>query len=125
VSQLKVAAIDPPALGDNALAGIPRDASLTIPAISVETYKIRAQWKEFYNINTGTNENLVESLKVAVSGRRLLLSDVPENTSLQIYNVSGLRIMDMVNPDQQVSVDLEPGVYIVKLGSGICKIVIR
>jgi hypothetical protein len=125
VEQLRVAAVDPPALGDNALAGIPRDASLTIPEISVETYKTRAQWKEFYNVNTGTKDNRIESLKIAVSGRQLLLSDVPENTTLQIYNVSGLKILEMVNPDQQVSVDLVPGIYILKVGNGISKIVIR
>jgi hypothetical protein len=125
VDRLRVAAIVPPALGENALAGIPRDAGLTIPAISVETYKSRDQWKEFYNINTGNNENTVELLKIAVSGRKLLLSDVPENAGLQIYHVSGLKIMDMAKPDQQLTIDLEPGVYVVKVGSGICKVVIR
>ena len=125
VEQLRVAAVEPPALEANALAGVPRDASLTIPAISVDKYKIKDQWKEFYNVNTGTNENLIESLKIAVSGRKLLLSDLPENTSFQLYNVSGLKIIDMVNPDQQVSVELEPGVYVVKVGNDICKIVVR
>lgn len=125
VEQLRVAAIEPPALEANALAGVPRDASLTIPALSVDKYKMKDQWKEFYNVNTGTMDNPVESLKVAVSGRKLLLSDLPENTSLQLYNVSGLKIIDMVRPDQQVSVDLEPGVYVVKVGNNICKIVIR
>lgn len=125
VEQLRVAAIEPPALEANALAGVPRNASLTIPAISVDKYKIKDQWKEFYNINTGTMDNPLETLKVAVSGRRLMLSDLPENTSFQLYNVSGLKIIDMVHPDQQVSVDLEPGVYVVKVGNDICKIVIR
>lgn len=125
VEQLRVAAVEPPALEVNALAGVPRDASLTIPAISVDKYKIKDQWKEFYNVNTGTNENLIESLKIAVSGRRLLLSDLSENSSFQLFNVSGLKIIDMVHPDQQVSVDLEPGVYVVKVGNDICKIVIR
>ncbi|MEA4935829.1 MAG: leucine-rich repeat domain-containing protein [Paludibacter sp.] len=125
VEQLKVAAVEPPALGDNALAGVPRDASLTIPSISVEKYKVKDQWKEFYNINTGTDENFIRSLNVVVSGRKLLLSDFPENSTLQLYNVSGLKIIDMVNPDQHVSIDLEPGVYVVKVGNDVCKIVIR
>lgn len=125
VDQLKVAAVEPPALGDNALAGVPRDASLTIPAVSVEKYKVKDQWKEFYNINTGTNEHFNRSLKVAVSDRKLLLSDLPQNSSLQLYNVSGLKIIDMVSPDQNVSIDLEPGVYVIKVGNDVCKIVIR
>lgn len=125
VEQMKVAAVEPPALEANALTGVPRDASLTIPANSVEKYKMKDQWKEFYNINTGTKDRLFESLKVAVSGRKLLLNDLPENTSLQLYNVSGLKIIDMDHPDQQVSVDLEPGVYIVKVGNNMCKVVIR
>lgn len=125
VEQLKVAAVEPPALGDNALAGVPRDARLTIPAISIDKYKARDQWKEFYNVNTGTDNNHFKSLNVAVSGRKLLLSDLPENSSLQLFNVSGLKIIDMVNPEQHVSVDLEPGVYVVRVGEDICKIVIR
>lgn len=125
VEKMQVRAIDPPVLGDNALAGVPRDAALTIPVNSVETYKSRPQWSEFYRVNTGTDDHSLKSVRMFVTNRKLNLYDLPQHITLQLYNISGLKIIDMQNPDESVTIELEPGVYVVKVGNELSKIVVR
>jgi hypothetical protein len=125
VEKIDVRAIEPPILGDYALAGVPRDAALTIPANSVELYKSKAQWGEFYRINTGVDERWIKSVKMTVAGRKLCLYDLPGDTNLQLYNISGLKVIDMQNPNETVMIELEPGMYVVKVGNELSKIVIR
>lgn len=125
VEKMDVRAVEPPALGDNALAGVPRDAALTIPVSSVETYKSRPQWSEFYRINTGTDDNALKSVRMVVANRKLTLYNLPQNTGLELYNIGGLKIIDIQNPDEYMTIELEPGTYVVKLGKEVSKIVVR
>jgi hypothetical protein len=125
VEKMQVSAVEPPVLGDNALAGVPRDAALTIPEISVETYKSRPQWGEFYKINTGTDDNPLKSVRMIVTNKKLSLYDIPQDTTLQLFNISGLKVLDVQNPDEYITIELEPGVYVVKIGNGLSKIIVR
>ncbi len=62
---------------------------------------------------------------MVVANRKLTLYNLPQNTGLELYNIGGLKIIDIQNPDEYMTIELEPGTYVVKLGKEVSKIVVR
>lgn len=122
IEQMQVNASTPPALGASVFAGVPRDAQLTVPAGSIELYMATDQWRDFIKIISGFDDETAGELLFTVAGRQLMFRNLPVNTPIQIYTLSGLKIFDLPAPDQFVTIDLEPGMYVVKLGTEVRKV---
>lgn len=125
VSNMNVVASVPPALGNNALIGIPRSASLVVPPSGFEAYKSAPQWKEFYIVKSGLTVNDPNSILLLGTNNQLQLQNIPENSSVQVFNMAGVKLIDLSNPGTNITLDLAEGLYLVKIGDLRFKTVVQ
>ncbi len=125
VGTMNVNAATPPLLGNNALVGIPRTASLIVPPSGFDAYKLAPQWKEFYLVKSGLIVSDPNTIQVYGTNNQLQLQNIPAKTSVQIFNITGLKVIDLVNPVNAVTLNLQPGIYLVKIGDQRFKTVVQ
>ncbi|MDR1454770.1 MAG: T9SS type A sorting domain-containing protein [Tannerella sp.] len=66
-------------------------------------------------------------VKVNVTGNRIIVTDAPAKSRLQIYNIVGIRVkeIEIRHPSEEYIVSLPKGYYIVRIEETVRKIVIR
>jgi hypothetical protein len=96
--------------------------ALYVPEGTLESYKNSEIWKDFININefdaTGISRTH-ESEEISLLGRKLTNNS---NKSCSVYSVEGKLIYHSVDKS---SVELNKGIYVVKIGNYIKKVVIK
>lgn len=125
VNSMKVSAAIPPVLGNNSLLGIPRDINLVVPAEGLNIYKVSPQWKEFYNMNTDVISNKQASILIFGSNHQLNLQNIPENSTVQVFNLAGIKLIELNNPAVNTSLNIDKGIYLVKIGTMRYKTIIE
>ncbi|MGM9843357.1 MAG: leucine-rich repeat domain-containing protein [Muribaculaceae bacterium] len=117
LTSIQCDAITPPSLGDAVFYGVDKRAcSLIVPEESLEAYKAADQWKDFLNIG-GVEEIAIEDSNISVENGMITNRN---NEIIEIYNLSGAKVY--TGYDAEVS--LKGGMYIVKVGGKVVKIVI-
>jgi hypothetical protein len=125
VGNMNVTATIPPTLGANALLGVPRTASLSVPPVGFEAYKQAPQWKEFYLVESGLPMEETKAIQLMSMDKQLQFRNVPENTTIRIFDVAGIKQIDMVNTASDFGVELQEGLYLVQIGDKRYKTVVR
>lgn len=125
VSNMKVAAQTPPSLGNNALQGIPRDATVIVPETGFGAYKAAPQWKEFFNMKTNIQAAEASDIEIASINGKLLLQHLPLNASLRIYTVTGAKILDISSVGENETIALNKGVYVLQINNQRFKTIIQ
>lgn len=125
VSTMKVAAQTPPSLGNNALQGIPRDASVEVPETGFGAYKAAPQWKEFFNMKTSLQSAEASDIVIASINGKLVLQHLPLNASLRIYTVTGAKILDISSAGENETIALSKGVYVLQVNNQRFKTIIQ
>lgn len=66
-------------------------------------------------------------VKVNVIDNRIIVTDAPAKSRLQIYNIVGIRVkeIEIKHPSEEYAVSLPKGYYIVRIEDTVRKIVIR
>ncbi|MDR2041303.1 MAG: T9SS type A sorting domain-containing protein [Tannerella sp.] len=66
-------------------------------------------------------------VKVNVIDNRIIVTDAPAKSRLQIYNIVGIRVreIEIQHPSEEYAVSLPKGYYIVRIEETVRKIVIR
>lgn len=83
------------------------NANLYVPEAAIEKCRKIDPWKNFHNIQT-----------YDFSGIKIISSDVDESTPINIYWFNGIKKAESLD-------NLTPGIYIIKQGTKMKKIVIR
>ena len=108
VSDIYCRSTTPPEVGANALGAVDKSTCrLCVPTEAVYLYKTADFWKDFYNVNgdvTGIGK---------IPG-----DDINADMPVEVYNLTGVRVADSID-------GLNPGVYVIRQGSRIEKIIIR
>ncbi|MDR2764360.1 MAG: T9SS type A sorting domain-containing protein [Tannerella sp.] len=65
--------------------------------------------------------------KINVIDNRIIVTDAPANSQLEIYNIVGIRVkkIEIKHPSEEYAVSLPKGYYIVRIEETVRKIVIR
>jgi hypothetical protein len=125
VKNMKVNALSPPALENNALYGIPRNAKLNVPETGFNSYKQALQWKEFYNMETGTVDLNLKELLIIVENNQLIIQKLPLNTHLRVYDISGVKLFEKQSKNVNESFELNKGLYLLSIDEKIIKVIIQ
>ncbi|MDR1675538.1 MAG: T9SS type A sorting domain-containing protein [Tannerella sp.] len=66
-------------------------------------------------------------VKVSVIDNRIIVTDAPAKSRLEIYNIVGIRVkeIEIKHPSEEYVVSLPKGYYIVRIEETVRKIVIR
>ena len=96
----------PPTCGNQALEDINKwECTLYVPAESIGQYKVADQWKGFFFIE----ESGIEDISVDTDN---------SNCPIEVYNLAGLKVGNS-------TVNLTPGMYIIKQGNSLSKIIVK
>lgn len=125
VSSMNVKSQTPPSLGNNALYGIPRSAILYVPETSMQAYKSTPQWKEFYNIRTNLDNAELSNIIISSENGQLSLQNLPEKSTISIYNMLGALVQSGINSTASESYKLNKGAYIVQIGQQYFKTIVK
>lgn len=111
----------PPTVLESAFDQVDKSIPVVVPQGTVDAHKAADGWKEFYNISdfgTGLDAiNAAEAIKII--GNDIILNEVQQ---VAIYSVTGAIIYQGYT--DRITID-EKGVYIVKIGIGTMKAIIR
>lgn len=108
VSDIYCRSTTPPEVGTNALGAVDKSTCrLCVPTVALFLYKAADFWKDFYNVNgdvTGIG--------------KIPADDIDADMPVEVYNLTGVKVSDSID-------GLNPGVYVIRQGSRIEKIIIR
>lgn len=125
VNSMKVASQTPPTLGNNALQGVPRDASVEVPEIGFTAYKAAPQWKEFFNMKTSLSETEKTGVIISSLNGKLILQNLPINATIQVYTTTGSKIFDINESSINETITLNKGVYLLRINNEHFKTIIN
>jgi len=125
VNSMKVDAQTPPALGNNALQGVPRDANVSVPETSLATYKAAPQWKEFYNMKTDVAKNELKNIVLSSANGQLRLQNLPENTTISVYSTTGAKLLQITPNATNETIQLAKGAYLIQIGNQRFKTIVN
>lgn len=125
IADLNVAAAMPPALGDNALMGVPRKAKLTVPNTALGAYQTALQWKEFFSNNTDVDNASERSILLSSDNGQLLLQNMPVNSEIIIFSTTGTKILSVVSVNNKEHISLPKGAYVVRVGNQYFKTIVK
>lgn len=125
VSSIKVAALTPPVLGNNALQGVPREADVIVPENGISAYKAAPQWKEFFNMNTDIHNTQLHGVIITSSNGQLTLQNLPVDVLVNIYNITGVRINSFITTNKNEILQLTKGAYVIQIGNQHFKTLVK
>ena len=105
---------------------INHDATLFVPKGTIEKYKVVTPWKDFVNIEemgkSGINEiNSSDDIKITTYRGTIFVNGLEDNETVLVYNIAGQNVYTGKN---SIIENLPSGIYIVKAGIKIVKVVI-
>lgn len=105
LTELVVLPVNPPVTGASTFDYVPTDAVVYVPAESLNRYKFDEGWSYFHNFRELNATGLVVGTDCD-----------PEATEPEFYNLKGMRI------DSEL---LPPGIYIMRQGNTVRKIIVK
>lgn len=103
-----------------------KEAILTVPEESLDLYRTADVWKNFAQYKTSRINDIANDgiFNITFNADGITIQKVADQT-VSIYDIEG-RLMDcIISNDDSVSRVLKPGIYIVKIGKFITKIMIK
>ena len=114
-----------PTLGNSVFEGCEKSQiNLHVPVGSASIYAAAPQWSELNIIedaDSGIDEIAGDRLEIMVANGRIVITGLPVGTVATVYDISGMAVATTV--DGEVD-GLNHGVYIVKAGSTVAKVVL-
>lgn len=114
-----------PTLGNSVFEGCEKSQiNLHVPVGSASIYAADPQWSELNIIedaDSGIDEIAGDRLEIMVANGRIVITGLPVGTVATVYDISGMAVATTV--DGEVD-GLNHGVYIVKAGSTVAKVVL-
>ena len=88
---------------------------------------IRTQAQQANIVPSVLKQQVDNSIKISAVDSRIVVSNVPVKSKLEIYNIVGSKVkeIEMKQPSGEYPVSLPKGYYIVRIESIVRKIVIR
>ena len=59
------------------------------------------------------------------SNHQLNLQNIPENSTVQVFNLAGIKLIELNNPAVNTSLNIDKGIYLVKIGTMRYKTIIE
>ena len=97
--------------------------TLKVPKGTKAKYQTAAVWKDF-KINETTANQTIDGLRIFAAGGALCLT-LPKAETVHIYNVSGAMVKTLALPAGDHVLPLSSGVYVVRVGERVTKILIK
>ena len=98
--------------------------TLKVPAGKVQAYKSTPVWKEFAYIAEVANQERIDGLRIYVAHGILYLT-LPAPQTVQIYNVNGMAVKILtLGPGEHIE-PLAKGIYLVRIGDTVEKILVK
>ena len=90
-------------------------------------FAFRAQAQQTNLVPSGLTQQVDNSIRVSAVGNRIIVSNVPVKSTLEIYNIVGSKVkeIEMKQSSGEYPVTLPKGYYIVRIEGVVRKIVIR
>ncbi|MHB9141169.1 MAG: leucine-rich repeat protein [Paludibacter sp.] len=102
--------------------------TLYVPVGSKASYLSAPQWKDFTNIVEMTTGILTidqSNIRIMNKDKTLIISNAKLGSKVKIYTVSGLTIKEQSIENNQTTITLPTGVYVLRIGDYSAKIVIK
>jgi hypothetical protein len=102
--------------------------NLYVPLGSATAYRNSVQWKDFTNIiekTTGIHPINQSNIKIMTGNGNVTIENATIGDKVQIYSVSGAKIRDQAVVNNQTSISLHPGVYVIRIGNHSDKFIIK
>ncbi|MGP1463835.1 leucine-rich repeat domain-containing protein [Tannerella sp.] len=112
-------AIDPDVYASVTLSGV----TLKVPKGTKAKYQTAPVWKDF-KINETTANQTIDGLRIFAAGGALRLT-LPKAETVHIYNVNGAMVKTLALPSGDHVLPLSSGVYVVRVGERVTKILIK
>lgn len=126
LKEITVKATNPPTCGTQGVfERVDKDVCLLkVPHGSEELYQTAFEWKDFKNITTlGVEDAATDNgIILLVSGRTISVCGADNDACIEVYDMSGMVIYRGLDKSVAVSTD---GVYIVRIGEQVFKVVVR
>jgi len=120
--------IVPPSISTTTFGGVTNSIPVLVPASSMDAYKGATGWKEFTNINTGTNavNSILENDYSIYSQGRNLIVEKALNACIQVFNISGCKVAEILSASQNEVLKMpSAGVYLVRAGNKSIKVIVN
>ena len=90
-------------------------------------FAFRAQTQQANTVPSVLTQQVDNSIKVSAVDSRIIVSNAPEKSKMEIYNIVGSKVkeIEMKQPSGEYPVTLPKGYYIVRIEGIVRKIVIR
>ena len=90
-------------------------------------FAFRAQAQQVDTVPSVVLQQIDNSIKVSAVDNRIIVSNAPEKSKMEIYNIVGSKVqeIEMKQPSGDYPVSLPKGYYIVRIEGIVRKIVIR
>ena len=90
-------------------------------------FAFQAQSQQANPVPSVTTQQVDSSIKVSAIDNRIIVSNAPEKSKLEVYNIVGSKVkeIEMKQPSGEYPVTLPKGYYIVRIEGIVRKIVIR
>jgi hypothetical protein len=87
----------------------------------------QAQTQQVYTTLSVSSQQVDNSIKVSAADNRIVVSNAPVNSKLEIYNIVGSKVkeFEIKQPSGEYPVTLPKGYYIIRIEGIVRKIVIR
>lgn len=78
-----------------------------------------------YNVITGIKPVTFSNIKLFVQNHSLHLSNFPPKEVIQVFQINGKKILEAKCADDQLTIPLPSGIYILKIGNFSSKIIVN
>ncbi len=101
--------------------------TLYVPIDKTETYKNAEQWKEFVNIKEGDSAVRYTKLTnpITIVGKNITISQIA-GKNVKLYSITGQVLYNIHATQNNITLSVnKAGTYIVQVGNGVRKVVVR
>lgn len=116
----------PPTTGS--LSNIASTCTLYIPVGSKVLYINASGWKDFLNIvelTTNLKSISQSNIKMRIENKNLIIENATIDSKIEIYTYSGVKIIEKIVESNRLIIELEKGIYLIRIESYSDKIIIR
>lgn len=131
LASLQVNAITPPTCDNDCFEAVSKTkCELRVPKVCYSNYWVAPVWSEFNKIIeidiTGITSTYSDGIKVYFDGIHIVVSGVPNNMPIRIYQMDGMLISQTLSDGNNIYYHpTSSGVYIVAIGKKIIKLSIK
>jgi len=130
LTSIHVNSATPITLGGSSVFGFvdKTKCTLYVPTGAKSAYQAATIWKDFTNIvetASGLPSISQSDIKLVADNGKLSVENAEPGSMVQVFSTSGVKIKDMKIASSNASLSLPAGVYVIRVGNYVAKVVMK